>query len=337
MIDPRAADSYDVKFLVGPQKRVVQGNKVGLAFTSTVFHRMFFSDFPNKNEIVVPDVDADAFEIMINSLSGRAVNIKPNNVAHVYYAAEKYDLAFLRQVCKMFIVNSTDSTNALSVLNTFQHYNEPDINEKCLSFILDDPLSFFKKPEFLDAPDDVIRCIFKPTYINCSTQDVKNALTGWMQNNGLEIKNDQKLFEAVKQKLKMTKKDLELKMIRQHSFHHFHYEIHSALSSEFTFDLKETHQFLQGFGLVMGKVSNEIIHVKIFTVNGLFCDLGKIDVAKKGRMDIVTIQDVFFEKILIFHDKLRLKVTFESNGSRPHIPFRSMYSCVSHLILSEKR
>jgi BTB/POZ domain len=314
MTDPRAAD---VKFLVGPQKRVIEGNKWGLAYASTVFHRMFFSNFPSENEIVVPDVDAEAFELMINSISGRDVILNANNIAQVYYAAEKYDLPFLRRVCKTFLVNSIDSNNALALLNTFQHYNDSEINEKCLSIILDEPLSFLKKQEFLNAPADVIRCIFKPTYINCSMQDIKNALLSWMKKNGSEIVNHENWFEAVENQLKITKEELEIKMKRQNLFYQFNYKmaipptIFQCYKNSFI--LEDTQLFLQGFGLIMGKVSNETFTVYIYTEKGLIYESVKITVEKIEPKDKVTIQDVFFKKIAILHDTPKKKFFFDSS------------------------
>jgi BTB/POZ domain len=216
MIDPRDADSYDVKFLVGPQKLTVRGNKIGLAYTSTVFHRMFFSDFPSENEIIVPEVDADAFGVMINSISGREVILNGDNVAQVYYLAEKYDLSCLRQLCKTCILNSIDSTNALTILTTFWHYNEPVINEKCLAIILDDPLSFFKNPDFLTAPAAVVRSVFESNCINCSTKDVKNALIKWITKNVPGNSNEEDWVETVKTQYRITREELEMEMMRQH-------------------------------------------------------------------------------------------------------------------------
>jgi BTB/POZ domain len=343
MIDPRATDFYDVKFLVGPEKHVITGNKIALACASTVFHRMFFSDFPNQNEIIIPDIEEEAFKAMINSISGRDVILTLANVGQVYYAAEKYDLPFLRRVCKTFVVNSTNSTNALTILNTFQNYNESDINEKCLSIILDDPLTFFKKPEFLKAPAEVVRTILKPTYINCSTHDLTTALKDWMAKNGLGNYQGDKWIHVVENQLKITREDLEMKMPRQNLFNQFNYsmplkQINTVVlqqSSSNTFNLDHTQFFLQGFGLVMGKVRIENFTVHISNEKGLDHSLGKFMVEKKGPIDVVSIQDVFFQKTPIFHDKLKITLRFVSNNYRPYVQYKDKDTCVTHLILSK--
>jgi BTB/POZ domain len=315
-MDPRASVANDVAFLVGSKKRIIKGNKAFLAFTSTVFHRMFFSDFPSKNEIEIPDVDADAFQVMINSLSGKAVNLNADNVAQIFYLAEKYDLQFLRQVCKTFIVNSIDSSNALALLNTFQHYNESDINEKCLSIILDDPLVFFNKPEYPKAPADVVRRIFKSHCINCSTQDVKIALLDWMKKNGkLENNEVTKWVEEVENQLQITREELEMKMLRQSLFRQTSYTtVENKYTFKNTFILEgKMGFFLHGFGLILGKVERETFTVTITTGNCGSQSLGSFTVEKKGPIDIVSIQDVLFKKISIFHNTVKVTVTIANN------------------------
>jgi BTB/POZ domain len=224
MTDPRSTDSCDITFLVGPQKQVVQGNKFVLGYNSPVFHRMFFTDFPSENEIIVPDVDAEAFETMINGISGQEVDLNAENVASVYKVAEKYDLRLLRQMCKTFVVNSVDLTNALAYLNMFHHYNESEINEKCLSIILDEPLQFFKQPDFLGASADVVHSIFTQSSINCSFGDMKTALSAWMTNNGLNF-SDPQWYEAIETHLSITRNQLETKKMRQNLFRKIEYSL----------------------------------------------------------------------------------------------------------------
>jgi BTB/POZ domain len=319
MINSRCADAYDVKFLVGPEKRAVRGNKAFLSFTSTVFHRMFFSDFPSKNEVEIPDVDADVFELMMNSVTGRDAVINAGNVADVYYAAEKYDFPFLRRVCKTIIMNSIDSTNALTIFNTYQHYNDTDINEKSLEIILDNPLSFFGKPEFLKAPADVIRSIFKPIHINCSSQDIEKALKDWMAKDGMDNKKKNNWVEMVENQLKITRAELEMKYMRRGvfmkaNFHKLGY--HGQFNTPFhSFDLGDTLFSVQGFGLIIGQTPQETFKVEISHGKNLQHQRClKITVKNERPNDEVSIQNVFFERICISHSKINVKISNESRS-----------------------
>jgi BTB/POZ domain len=334
MIDPRSA--CDVTFLVGPEKRPVQGNKTGLAFASTVFHRMFFSDFPSQNEIEVPDVDANAFELMLNSVSGRDVIIDADNVAQVYYAAEKYDFPFLRRVCKTFVVNSIDSKKALTILNTYQQYNDSEINEKCLAFILDDPLSFFGKPEFLEAPADVVRSIFKPIHINCSSQDIWNALKDWISNKKVRCnKNEKNWVEAVENQLKITRAELEMKSVRRNVFTISNFTFSRFQHSLNSFDLGSAPLSLQGFGLIIGRVPQETIRVDINNASsGDHLSRLYFTVENKIPTNEVSIQNVFFQRIPISQGKLTVKIKFDTTMYRPCIHKQEEFRCIAYFLVS---
>jgi BTB/POZ domain len=332
-MDPRAAD---VKFLVGPQKRVIEGNKGGLAYASTVFYRMFFSDFPSENEIEVPDVDADAFELMINSVSGRYVIIGACNVAQVYYAAEKYNLPSLGQICKTFVVNSIDSKTALTILNTYQQYNDSEINEKCLAIILNDPLSFLRKTEFLEAPADVVRSIFKPTHINCSTQDIEKALKDWMTKNEMVNNNDEwSIFEAVENKLKITRAELELKKMCQNVFAKSNFNFSQHDIYHVSFDLGDTPLSLLGFGLIFGKILQETFTATICHGKNLElqCEI-KITVENKRPTDEFSIQNVFIERIPISHSKLKVQIFYHTYFKRPYFNCVNNKTCLAYLLVS---
>jgi BTB/POZ domain len=337
MIDPRSDETYDVKFLVGPEERLVQTNKFVLGYNSTVFHRMFFIDFPCEDAIVVPDCDADAFEMMVHSISGRDVIITADNAANIFYVAEKYDLLFLRRICKAFIVNSIDSTNALTLLNKYHHFNETDINEKCMAIILDDPQKFFWEPEFSRASVDVVRSILKPIGINCSSEIVVKALSSWMGGQGLLTRNSfnkEEWLKEVKDKLQITSEELEMKMMRQDLFHHFEYWNNHIDTITTSFTVTANTMFLHGFGLVVGKVPLEKFEFEIITESG-WLDNQHVIVEKKGPKDQVSIQDIFIWKKPILHDKLTVKIKFNSKDFRPCIKYNNQGSVVSHLILSK--
>jgi hypothetical protein len=78
----------------------------------------------------------------------------------------------------------------MELLNIYHRYNDSDINEKCLSIILDNPIKFFDEIDFLEAPVDVMRSVLKPIGINCTSKDLKNALSTWVTNKGLEYETD---------------------------------------------------------------------------------------------------------------------------------------------------
>jgi len=341
MTDPRSDDSFDVKFLVGPKQRPIHGHKFILASSSLVFHRMFYSNFRSNTEIVIPDIDADAFEMMINSIYGRTVNITANNIVEIFKVADKYDLALLRQICIPFVLALINSNNALTVFNQFLLFNEPSVNEKCLSIVLDDPLVYFGRPEFLESSADVIRSIFKQRYINCSLQDMKKALLTWLSKNQSIGIDKAKWMEAVEANLKITQDELEMKTTRHHLFRKYDYSITSEVQISTAFDMAKEGCFtVYGVGVVLGPVSHEAMRIKISATNATKSILDfYVVLEKNGCYCVNSIQDVFFRKIVFqngLQDKLLVTILFKSSGQRPCVQFDKKDSFVSHLILSNK-
>jgi BTB/POZ domain len=337
MTDPGSEDSFDVKFLVGSEQRAINAHKFILAAISSVFRRMFFSDFPSENEIVITDIDANVFEIMINSIYGREIILNAENIAQVFYVTEKYELRLLRQVCRSFIVNSINSTNALAILNTYYQFNESEINEKCLSIILDDPILFFKKPEFVEASGDVIRSILKPTRINCTASVVKSALSSWMSKNGMGNDDDQeKWFDVVENHLQITKDELETKVTMNHVFRKIDHSCYSVQALETGFCLEDG-MFLHGFGLVLGN-ARETFTVEITTTRKaqkLVNQTVQRQEQGEGQENSVSIQDVFFEKVPILNGQLKIRIVFLRPSKRPCVQYNKQDSFVSYLILSK--
>jgi BTB/POZ domain len=333
MVIPRPAESYNVKFLVGAENREFLADKFGLAYHSAVFRRMF-DEYPSKNEFVVPDVDADAFEVMLSGIAGREVTLDQENVAAVYDVVLKYDLRLLRQMCETFAISSINSSNPLVMLNSFHNYNVAEINEECLSYILEEPLEYFDKPEFLEAPADVIRMIFKTRTINCSVWDLKVALSVWMTNNGL-VYNKSMWFEDVENHLQISRNELESKKLRPNVFFKFDYSFTDKCVLETSENLGslDSPVYLHGFGLAMGKVPEESIKIEISTDRNNY--VFTKTVVKEGIGKRVSIQDVFFESIQIFGVILVMKITFvEKETQRVCVQYNKQDSFVAHFIFS---
>jgi BTB/POZ domain-containing protein 3/6 len=350
MTDPRSEDSYDVKFLVGQEKRAINAHKFILAAHSLVFHRMFCSNFRSETEVTITDIDATAFEIMINSLYGKRPILSAENIAEVYYAAEKYEFLLLLDICKSFIVNSIDSTNALALLNTYHRYNESEINEKCLSLILDDPLLFFEKPEFLEASVDVLRSILEPRNINCSLQDIEEAFLKWSEKQPLDAIDTTKWMEAVEDQLGIPKDKLDEKIKREYLFRYFEYSSTKEKHMTTSFDLtNERHICLYGIGLVLGKISKEDVNINIVKDGSTLANF-RLKVKKSGSHSVNSIQDVFFKKKTIpcrVDNKLSITINFQPvipkynfnqripDVFRPCVELNNSKSFVAYLIISK--
>ena len=55
----------DVTFLVGPDQAPIKAHKYMLASASPVFYSMFEGPFAEKGEVIIPDIEREAFQDML--------------------------------------------------------------------------------------------------------------------------------------------------------------------------------------------------------------------------------------------------------------------------------
>jgi hypothetical protein len=341
-------DLFDVTFVVGPERQPIRAHKLALAISSNVFEKMFLSNFPSEDEIMIDDIDQAVFEIMLNHIYHREFNAE--NIIDVLYAAEKYDLTALKKVCSNFVSSMTTTENAPEILGKYQHFNNTTINEKCLSIISDDPLNFFKSDTFVTLKSDVIRTIFKQPRLNCSVNDMKSALLNWLKHNQCteaDIFVDD-LYDILEKNLQISKMDIITKKYTKNVLCHPHrcsdYEYIDHTSEK----IEKNNVFIHGIGLLFGKKNNYIDKELVtITLEKNFNVLRKITqlVEKEEPKNCCTIQDVFFQKVMVkcdLNDIFYIKVRFESHNLRSCFKYRpsmdddrDSISVISHLICTE--
>ena len=92
----------DITFVVGPPPcRTVPAHSYVLATGSTVFYAMLYGGLADRDcgEILVPDVDPDAFLAMMKYLYCDDIHLVPDTVLATLYAAKKYIVPHLAREC----------------------------------------------------------------------------------------------------------------------------------------------------------------------------------------------------------------------------------------------
>lgn len=95
-------------FVFKAENREFRVHKAILATRSPVFASMFQHDMAEKNSGIVDILDctAESFEVFLLYLyTGCAETMSPNNVFHLYYAADKYRVDDLKKECVEFIMS----------------------------------------------------------------------------------------------------------------------------------------------------------------------------------------------------------------------------------------
>jgi hypothetical protein len=338
-------DLFDVTFLVGPERQPVRAHKFALAISSDVFKRMFYSNFRTENEIKINDINIAVFKIMLNHIYHREFVVNAENINDVFYAADKYNLTALKKVCSQFVSSMTTTENAAEVLGQYQHFNSPIINDKCLSIISDDPLNFFKSDTFVTLESDVIRTIFKQPRLNCSVNDMKSALLNWLSHNQFtqaDIFGDEH-YEVLEELMQVSKLDILTKLntenILRYPQSYSYYANFSFIREKFV----KNNVFIHGIGLILGlqrgAMDKELVTITFFKNSTGLRTITQL-VQKDEPKNCCTIQEVFFEKVLVkcdLNETFNIEVKFQSKDYRSCLQRRlgQGTSVISYVIYTE--
>jgi hypothetical protein len=346
---------FDVTFLVGPNSQPIRAHKFVLAAVSDVFRSMFFSNFKSEDAIIINDIDEETFWIMLNCIYGRDFNITKENMVQVLYTSEKYNLLNLSKICTNFVTKSITASNALINLNKFSNFNNLVVNEMCLSIILDNPIRYFQSDAFVKLKPDTVRSIFKLPRLNCSVDEMKQALLAWLTHHQLTNgkKFDDETYAIIERPpLKLTKSDIDHKNLTENVRFRFKHTYLSTMTVTEYFSINFV--TLRGIGILFGMEPKKLdkdkdSHVFSVTISRLMVG-GGIEIFKKFKKtmymseskDNCFVHDVFFENFIVKlepGEKLGITIIFSAIRQRAVYAINdggeNKHSVISHLIYSD--
>jgi hypothetical protein len=179
----------DVKFMVGNIDKVpFKAHKSQLAIASDVFEKMFFGEFSVPDVIEVEDIEADIFTELLNYIYARQImSLTYSNAFDVLYAAKKYMIDDLLDICSEFIVKWVDENNCLDIFIKTEHFDISVIERKCFEFICDNPFSYLGNLKFHEISASGLGKLFKQPKFNCTTRDLKMFASSWFDNLPIEL------------------------------------------------------------------------------------------------------------------------------------------------------
>jgi hypothetical protein len=312
----------DVTFLVGPDQIPIKAHKMVLAVNSKVFHAMFYGEFveKDKDKISIDDITPDIFQQLVNSVHGKDVDLSISNAIQVLYGAEKYDLKVLKQFCVSFIGSNLDERNVLRFYSGCLPFNcAALVAEKCLAMILSDPIKFMQTNDFLELSKDALIKIIKEPKINCTSDDIKKSITGWMRKNTQHNIDafTEETYKLLETNLKLMKSDIEAKQLyKAHIIEEMplNYTRYEEDSRSFKINLKNLH----GIGIVTGCKSKNssivIVNIEIFKSKPTQSLIKAFSANIVMPVNKMLIQQIMFEKTLIKlvpDDELMVKLKFD--------------------------
>jgi hypothetical protein len=105
------------------------------------------------------------------------------NVYPCLYTAEKYHLPGLVEKCSEFLGNSLDVNNVCQVNEEAIMYKLKPLQERCLSFIIDNAEDVFASPGFLEISFASLMNVIKREELLCNEVDVFKAAVRWATHN----------------------------------------------------------------------------------------------------------------------------------------------------------
>eukprot|EP01083_Nonionella_stella_P074786 202983_1 len=129
----------DVCFEVGEEQTEFHAQRVVLAIRSPVFKAMLFGGMKeslSSDNIIIEDVTAEAFAFILRFIyTGKSTNMNAANVVSILYAAEKYQLKDIVQLCEKFVAQNLSKANVCGLYSqTIGIF--PKVGDKCYDFIL---------------------------------------------------------------------------------------------------------------------------------------------------------------------------------------------------------
>ncbi|KAJ3449732.1 btb (poz) domain-containing 2a-related [Anaeramoeba flamelloides] len=217
----------DVKFCVGKEGIEMYGHKTLLAVSSEMWKTMFFSgnwiEVQNKNraKVDIPDVDPFAFKAVLEFSYTKKVTLNDDIVIEVLYAADKFLMPELKELCGEYLSKNLSSHNCLLLFDKALKFNEIELKNRAAEFFEENSLQVFgEQPNcFVGLRRKTVSQILSNRQLVAHEIDLFRALVNWgkdrvkkqLQTNKTKlIKNVDELKQEKQEKKNKNKIKLEL-------------------------------------------------------------------------------------------------------------------------------
>jgi hypothetical protein len=316
----------DVTFLIGQTQFRKRAHKLFLASSSIVFFKMFCGPFEAQTTITISDIEPDCFRELLNHIYGHDVQLTMENVFDIWYGAEKYMLNELKELCRKYVLENTNSSNALAVFYKNQLLDNADINNLCIEEIGESPYEFFEDPSFLELPAEAFSKVMKTNKVNCSSDDLKQITIKWLNNHtshGFADLNEQAyavLAEMGIEQSDFTKKQFNYSLdLNPFGLFHLTKVASQVLRLNMSARCMRAVQSLHGVGIFLG--------VKIESNGPNNRELMKLTIEQNGAVhchkeleifqtNSLTIMQVMFKKLVLGEGEVFIKIDFGKISQR---------------------
>lgn len=307
----------DVFFKVGEAGEVMFSHKIIITTASEVFYSQLNGKFEEATKntrtdpIAIKDINPTIFLEILRFMYCEKVNLNGDNLVEVNYAAKKYLLSKLVDICDKYIQDKIKEENVLKIFNDNRRYEFVDINTVCLRVICDNPLECFDQKQFLALELGSLKLIVDSPEMNCHDDQLSRACERWLKSNS----NRQRISKEFSQVMK-GRNCRELHCQKLHAFSKFSYS--DTVVTDITIEVSKPFH-LYGFGILVGTESTDIRSLKLnVEVKVEFDDEWEncfsTVVVVPVKQEEVYVYEVVFKKIIMeVHGMYRIVVKMEDD------------------------
>ncbi|XP_048245930.1 BTB/POZ domain-containing protein 6-like isoform X2 [Haliotis rufescens] len=171
----------DVTFLVGDQRETIEAHKFILVSRSCVFHAMFCGSIPEMGQVLIPDIQTDNFKTFLRYLYTDEVELTPNTVLGLMYAARKYNITGLEKQCEEFCLQSLSPSNACLFLQQADLFDKEDLKDKALEVIKSNAEVSVASEGFCELSKECLKLILKADDMRVDEICIFRSVMSWAE------------------------------------------------------------------------------------------------------------------------------------------------------------
>ncbi len=170
----------DIKFTCEDSTKSFYAHKYVLGTSSAVFHAMFYGDLAETKAVVhLSDTDEESLEQFLCFIYTDKCDLTADNVVSVMYLSKKYIVPSLTKKCVEIMENSLDVENVLRILEQAIHFDEDELEMKCLHLVESRTAEVAATEAFNNISHKTLTSILKRDNLNIPEVALFQAVLKW--------------------------------------------------------------------------------------------------------------------------------------------------------------
>nr|CAD7604155.1 unnamed protein product [Timema genevievae] len=175
----------DCEFIIeGEEQTKIKCSKIFLARASPVFEQMFYGSWARECNIIITDIDATTFKMIVNFAYGLTWTLDNKEQAlNLFYAAHKYMIGELMESCIAYLWPH-NLEDIWFLLNCDQIIDLENLQEAAMVLIRSRTTRILSDPRFLEISHSSLMLIVQQNELNINSEvELYNALVNWAKAN----------------------------------------------------------------------------------------------------------------------------------------------------------